>query len=256
MKATLLFATCLLAAQPLLAQRFDPNTKPPPPPVSKPQPGPALDALNNPTPEDQKPKVVRYPMTVALHLGTQGIGLEGRVGIIPGLNGRLGFSYLPGSIVTGVDLESVKAEITADAKFANIHLLAEYQPFKKADWFRVVGGFGYFMSANTDIEITPEKAQKYGDIVVDKSLLGSMKGEISWKGVAPYLGLGLLRAFPYDRFSVNLDVGTYMLPKPSITLDGYGAMAGNSQNGPIMEENLKDYRWLPLVQLNFTYKIR
>ncbi len=262
MKCPLLLAVILLASQHSFAQRIDPNTKPPanptPTPAPQPKQRPSLDIspTSNVPAGPSAPRPVKYPVTAQLLLGTQGIGLEGRVGIKPRLFARLGGAYLPANLTADVRLRKLDTKVNADTRFSNIHLLAEYQPFLNRDWFRVVGGLGYFFTAHSDITMTPESAQRYGDIMISPGLLGGMKGEADWSGIAPYLGLGLLRAFPYDRFSINLDAGTYMLSKPKVHLDGYGALEDNSHNSAIIESNMSDYRWLPVLQLNFTYKIR
>ncbi len=79
---------------------------------------------------------------------------------------------------------------------------------------------------------------------------------MSWKGVAPYVGLGFLNAFPKSRFNVNLDLGTYYVGAPKSTVVGTQLLAENYRLEPQLDENMKDYKWLPVMQINFNFKIR
>jgi len=79
--------------------------------------------------------------------------------------------------------------------------------------------------------------------------------DMNWSGVCPYFGLGLVKAFPTKRFNINLDLGTYYLNQPTAAFAGTGIFSGNSSQSAQLQQNVKDYRWLPVVQLNFNFKL-
>lgn len=195
------------------------------------------------------------PMSVQLTLGGQGIGAEFRYGFLPALSGRLGASFIPIELNNVLDFKGLKSDNKLSAKFTNIHLLADYTPFK-SNLFRVVGGAAYFIKGNTGLLVTPTGTYNYGDIVIPPDQVGKFNTDIDWKGFAPYLGLGLFKSFPQHRFNINLDLGTYFLPQPAVTVNGTGLLSGNDSQQPVVADNVKDYRFLPMLQLNFNYKIR
>ncbi len=77
----------------------------------------------------------------------------------------------------------------------------------------------------------------------------------SWQGVAPYLGLGFFRTFPRLFFNVNLDLGTYYLSAPTTTIVAIGALQPNEANNDQLQQNISNYRWLPVLQLNINFKL-
>jgi len=47
---------------------------------------------------------------------------------------------------------------------------------------------------------------------------------------------------------------SYYLVKPDATIIGTGILSGNSSQTEQFQSNIKNYRWLPIVQLNFNYR--
>ena len=201
----------------------------------------------------EKPLLQR-PKTVSVLLGTQGIGLSGKLAVMPQLNVRLGFSYMAANYNMDFDLADFDAEIKADGSLGNVHLLAEYRPFPRSS-FRVVGGFAYFFSGKATVEAQPKGTYSYGDIPITGDQVGKLTGTVDWGGIAPYIGIGLFNSMPEKKFNVTMDLGTYYLSKPKTTLEGTNMLANNKENEAQLDENLKGYRWLPVLQVSFNYRI-
>ena len=85
--------------------------------------------------------------------------------------------------------------------------------------------------------------------------VGDLAIDISWKGVAPYLGIGLLKPFATEKFNVNLDLGTYYLNEPKSKITGTKLLADNYQLEPQLDKNMSTYRFLPVLQVNFNINI-
>jgi len=185
----------------------------------------------------------------------QGFGAEYRYGLFSQLNLRLGFATLPISLNNVFTLNDVHSNNSLSAKFTNVHLLAEVTPFKTFKFLRVVVGAADILKGNGHITITPTDTYKYGDIVLTPEQVGGLDMDINWKGVSPYFGLGLVKAFPDKKFNINLDLGSYYLSAPTAAFTGTGIFSGNSSQSGQVQNNLKDYRWLPVLQLNFNFKL-
>ncbi|WP_316783488.1 hypothetical protein [Pedobacter frigiditerrae] len=192
--------------------------------------------------------------SIQLNLGTQGIGVEFLYGILPKLALRGGVNAIPLKANDIFKIEDFNSTTHASADFYNVHVLADYTPFQKASWLRLVGGFAYFFKADGKVRITPSDNYTYGDLVLSEEQVGYVDLNVDWKGVAPYLGLAFANTFPRKKFNVSFDLGTYYLSKPKADIIGTGLLEGNSSQTAQFQSNIKNYRWLPIVQVNFNYK--
>lgn len=192
--------------------------------------------------------------SVQLNLGTQGIGAEFLYGILPKLTVRGGVNAIPLKANDIFKIEDFNSSTHASADFYNVHILADYTPFQTVSWLRLVGGFAYFFKADGKVRITPSDNYTYGDLVLSEEQVGYVDLNVDWKGVAPYLGLAFANTFPRKKFNVNFDLGAYYLTKPKADIIGTGLLEGNSSQTAQFQSNIKNYRWLPIVQVNFNYK--
>ncbi|GAB2694495.1 hypothetical protein GCM10027037_17510 [Mucilaginibacter koreensis] len=199
--------------------------------------------------------VYNHQQGIQLNVGTQGIGLEYHYGIVPKLALRGGVDVVPVAIKNVFEFSDFNSTSDLDARFTNIHILADYTPFTGAKWFRLVGGLAYFAKAKGTLDVKPTDSYKYGEIQLTPEQVGQVKFTADWQGVAPYAGLGFFRMFPQKKFNVNLDLGTYYLKQPKAHVSGTGSLQGNSSQTAQFQENIKDYRWLPVVQINFNYNL-
>ncbi len=195
-------------------------------------------------------------LSLQLQVGSQGVGADFRYGVLPNLSLRAGASFIPVNVNGVYDISGFDSQNDLTAKFSNIHLLADFVPFSGAQGFRLVGGVGYLFKANGGLSVTPSGTYKYGDISLTPEQVGSVNVDIDWKGVAPYLGFGLFKSFPNNRFNINLDLGTYYLTTPKTTIVGTGMLSSNDSQTELINSNVKDYRFLPVIQFNFNFKLK
>jgi hypothetical protein len=187
--------------------------------------------------------------------GSQGLGGDIKYGILRNLSVRGGASFLPVSANNVFTFSGFNSDNDLSAKFSNAHLLFDFSPFRGSSAFRIVAGGGYFFKGDGTLNVQPTGTYYYGDIPVTSAELGQVTATSSWAGFAPYLGIGLFRGFSNHLFNVNLDLGTYYLSQPRVTVVGTGMLSGNSSQAPVIAGNLSDYRFLPVLQLNFNFKI-
>jgi hypothetical protein len=196
-----------------------------------------------------------HPKSIQLIAGTQGIGAEFIYGLSPKLALRTGASFIPLTVNNAFPVSGVSSDNTLTAHFFNIHFLADFTPFENAPFIRVVGGAAYFIQAKGDFAVQPTGNYNYGDISLTPQEVGKLNMNVDWSGVAPYLGMGLARLFPRRRFNINLDLGSYYLSRPQTTVVGTGLLDGNSSQNAQFSKNMSGYRFLPVAQLNFSFKL-
>ena len=202
-----------------------------------------------------------FKRSAGLHVGSQGIGLEVQHPLPYNLNVRAGVSSIPNLKASGVyTLSGYNTKVGVNtASFWNAHLLLDAQPFSKKENFLhkliVTAGAGYFPKAKATALVMLDENYQYGDITFSPEEVGKLTTETSWAGVAPYLGVGINNLVSSNRFNMNLNLGTYFLTAPDVTITGTNMLAGNSANSAKMTENMSNYRWLPVLQLNFNYNL-
>jgi hypothetical protein len=189
------------------------------------------------------------------HAGSQGVGVDYSQQMLTAFSIRAGGSYLPFSFSYAGRLNNVASHIRLTTKhFTNVHLLTDWYLLQNSG-LRLTAGAGYFFDAKANALVSPSGSFNYGEIPVSGDQVGSMEGEITWKGIAPYLGAGWL--FNYRRathpFSFGIDLGSYYLPAPKARLTGTKLLENNRDNEEKFSNNVKNYRWLPLLQASFQY---
>ena len=196
--------------------------------------------------------------TVSATVGTQGFGLDVKHSPTPEYGLRAGFSILPISVGFGFTAQSTPSDVDVDADLQNAHLIFDWHPFAKADGFRkfmVSGGAGYFWKSRGTAVITPNETYSYGDIIIPPGEAGNLTGTIKWAKLAPYAGIGFESAVPKSNFNFNFTLGAYYMGRPETSLTGTGLVSVDEANERQLSENLKDYRFLPVIQLGINYTL-
>ncbi|MBB5396715.1 hypothetical protein [Mucilaginibacter sp. AK015] len=195
------------------------------------------------------------PVSVQLLLGSQGIGADIKYGFLPRLSGRVGFGIIPVNAGRNFHFSSFKVHGQLTSRFSNLHLLADYSPFATQS-IRIVGGASYLIKGNANVIISPTRGYDIGNRSVTKDQLGAVYANADWKGLAPYLGVALFRDFPDKIFNVNLDIGSYYLSSPATSFTGTQLLSDNDDNAKQFNKNMSGYRWLPVVQVNFNFRLK
>ncbi|MBE9661052.1 hypothetical protein [Mucilaginibacter myungsuensis] len=198
----------------------------------------------------------KAPISYQVTAGTQGIGGDFRYGFLNNLSARLGASFAVVNANADYSFSGFTSTSSQKVNFSNVHLLADLVPFKSMQGFRIVGGAGYLFKADGNVTVTPTGNYNFANYNLTGAEIGTLDMNVGWKGVAPYLGFGLFKAFPSNFFNFNLDLGTYYLTQPSTRIIGTNLLTDNSKLEPQFNENLKGYRWLPVLQLNFNFRIK
>ena len=198
---------------------------------------------------------------VGIHAGTQGFGVTAGMPISNQFGVHAGISFLPFDINVNKTYGSYATSSDVKARFSNVHLALDWSPFYTSQnffrYFAVSGGAGYFFKADGDFKTSLTESYHYGEIEVAPEDIGILTTNISWKNsVAPYLSVGFNNIDVHPLLSLGGSLGSYYLSKPTVNMLGTSLLEGNEANAPIIERNAKDYRFLPVLQINFSYKIK
>lgn len=192
---------------------------------------------------------------IALNGSTLGGGLEVARNISPKLNLRLRANTLSiENYVQDIDVDDATLNVTADTRFLEFDLSLEYLPFTKSS-FKLVGGASYFTDGKTTALGTYDGEITYGEIVLGPEDIGDLEVTLDYNGFAPYVGLGFGRAVPKKTIGVAFEAGTFYLPKPEVGIVATGMLEPTSEQASSLEEDIKDYRWFPYLNLRISVKI-
>jgi len=196
------------------------------------------------------------PVSFQLEAGTTGIGGDLRYGLSPKLSGRFGFSFAPFNSTGGMSISGFNTTSSQSINFAAAHLLADFVPNESIPGFRLVGGLTYLYQGTVRMVISPSGNYNFANYNLTGAEVGKLDLNVVWKGLAPYAGIGLFNSFPDNFFNFNIDLGIAYLNAPSTHITGTNLLVDNNQLEPQFNNNLKNYRWLPVVQLNLNFLLK
>lgn len=198
-----------------------------------------------------KMKSTSNPMSLQILVGSQGVGANFRYVMNKTLGFRLGGSYAQGGINDKVNFDGFNSKNRLSGKFNTIHGLVELMPQK---FFRVVAGAAYLANAEATLHFEPKDSQSFNDITLTPEEIGALDFIIDWGKFAPYFGFGFGKGIPKRKFNVNIDLGAYYLQSPTVKAVGTKLLTNNESNAEKIQNNMKDYRFMPVAQLNFNFR--
>lgn len=197
--------------------------------------------------------------SISLQLGTLGPGLfYNRVLSRPRrLTLRAGGQYVayrkPVRLKTAPD-----SYLTVDPDFmiATAQAGLTWNPFRRGSFF-VAAGVGYTAHPSVGFVITASDRLNLGGLELTPQDVGTIRLGVRWRPVVGYAGWGFGRIMPRRRISVGVEMGVYYLGRPSVQLDYEGFLETTtlSEQVPVVERNLSNYRYLPSLSLTLSYAL-
>ena len=191
-------------------------------------------------------------------IGTAGIGADYKYGFTDHIAGRFGLNFVPFKFKNVYAFNNAPGTADMSVQFANVHALFDYTPSLKTP-FRIVGGVSYVFAGTGTSDFVPSGTYYIANYTIPASALGKVSFNTDWKGVAPYLGIGFGHTFrdqlDVRDFNINLDIGTYYLSRAKVDVTGTQLLSDNYKIAPAINSNIKDLRWMPVIQVNFNFKL-
>lgn len=196
-----------------------------------------------------------YGLFVSPTISTLGLGLEAGVRVTPSFGVRFGGNWFSLDFDRTID----DVDYDAEATLASLGTLLDFHPFQGG--FRLSGGLRFNFN-EADLTGTPNVDVTIGNQTFAASDVGTLDGDVSFRTVAPYLGLGYGATLLQGALSIGFDLGVMYQGKADVDLRAAG---GVLEGNAVLEENLaieeqdieddfEDYQLYPVVGLAATYR--
>jgi hypothetical protein len=198
---------------------------------------------------------------VSVDLGTTGAGLHVTLPLQKDLNARIGYNALNYSYSSSTS----SVNYNFDLKLKTVDVLLDWHPTSAG--FRLTGGL---VAYNGNKINAMGEANNNGTYVLNgntynASTIGKVDGEITFRKVAPYLGIGFGNAVAADKgWGFTSDLGVMMQGTPNSTLSNSGCKASvdvcNRVVTDVAAENVKladklhNFKFYPVIRFGVSYK--
>ncbi len=188
--------------------------------------------------------------------GTLGVGLESTIAINPNFNARFGFNWLSyddDDTYSGINYDY-------DLDLLNVPLLVDWHP--QGGGFRVTAGI---IVNNNELEIVGKATSgtfTIDDTVYTAAQVGSLKGDVDFNAIAPYIGIGYGNAVGKDKkWSIALDLGVMFQGSPDVGLAASGPIATDptfqselARERASLEDDIDEFEYYPVIMIGVSYK--
>ncbi|AXE17018.1 hypothetical protein DR864_04350 [Runella rosea] len=200
-----------------------------------------------------------WPSAVGIQAGTTGVGVQWawKLRSQPRLVLRVGATYVAYKKKIQIDLgDSSLIEFRPDFVIGVVHSSVKWHPFPRSAFF-LTGGLGYTWRPDIQLELSALSPIELGGIQMKPDEFGTIGLGIKWSPVVGYAGFGFGRSIPKRRWGVGVELGCYYLGAPKINMefDGFLETTTLEEQIPLIERNMRGYRYLPNLQLVITYAL-
>ena len=193
-------------------------------------------------------------VAAGVKIGTLGLGVDATFYVDDWINFRVGGNLL--SFEYRDDIEDIRFDVDMD--FRSLMLLADIYPFGGQS-FRFTGGVA-FQDNKFRVKATPTEPEKIGDNRYTPDQIGTIRGEVEFDNVAPYLGIGVGNPVrPDTAVSFSFDFGV-IFQTYDVSLAASGSAAGNPQfqnDLKELEDEIRDemnkFKIYPVISFGVTY---
>ncbi|WP_432712527.1 hypothetical protein [Pedobacter sp.] len=188
------------------------------------------------------------------HAATQGFGAELKFVPQPGLNIRGGASLLHLKFNTSYTVREEPADARVKVDLANLHLMFDVHPFISSTTFArkflLTAGMAYFWEDEGNAIARYKGTYHYEGLEMAAEEVGELYGNVAWKKAAPFLGFGFENPHPRNKVNIGFALGAYYMGKPEVTVTGTKYLTDTESDEAEFRENVSNFRFLPVLQLN------
>ncbi len=196
------------------------------------------------------PRSKAQDYAASIKVSTLGVNVEAIRSFGSNLNVRLGAAYFSYTLNDFANSNDYSAG--GDLNLLSFSTLADWFPFETG--FRITGGLMINLN-KASITLTPKKTYTDGNTQYTPEKLGNITAEIDFNKVAPYLGIGFGNPTSGSSgLGFTLDIGTFYQGGPKASMSASKLLEPSASQGPILEENLKWFKFYPVLSFGLTYK--
>ena len=198
-------------------------------------------------------------LAATIDLGTTGLGLHLTAPLSAQVNARVGLNYANYSS----DGNTSDVDYDFKLKLATVDALLDYHPASGA--FRLSAGVIH-NGNSVDVNARPNANGSYtiNGRTYSAATVGQMKGDVEFRKLAPYLGIGWGNAVQTAGWSFATDLGVAFQGKPKTRLVSTGCSAAAAlctafandvanENAKLADE-VKNLKFYPVLRVGVSYR--
>jgi len=193
---------------------------------------------------------------VGIKAGLGGVGIEAIKGLGDRLNVRLAYSTLTIPYSIEQTYEDIDLLAEAEVKLGGVSLMVDYYPIK--NYLHLTAGVMQNKTA-IGVSVTPLSGMPYGDLTIPPEDIGMISAQVSsGNTVSPYFALGFGNTLSRKHMvSFNFELGTLYHGNPNLELNGEGIIGplASDENQTVIMEAIAQYKWMPMLTLQLSFKI-
>lgn len=195
-------------------------------------------------------------IAAGLKASSQGIGLEVTGALSEKVNVRVGANYFKLSKT----LDKSGNEFDFDLKLKSFNALVDWHAL--GNGFRITGG-AVVDKNYLDGQASPANSYDIGDMVFTSAEVGTLEGNIDFRDVSPYLGIGWGNPVAKDSgWTFMVDLGVVFTGRANVDLTSVGGTLSNDADFLVeiakerndVRDDLDSFRYYPVVSLGLSYK--
>ena len=194
-------------------------------------------------------------ISVGVKAGSLGAGLEVESSFMGMAGIRIGMNYFTYDMTSTFD----DVEYTVDLTLKSLSAILDWHPFKGD--FRISGGLMY-NGNNVKIDAKRSDTYEIGGQTYDLGEVGTLKGDITFNDMAPYLGVGWDTSFGRDNlFGLVFELGAIYQGTPEVDLTAEGPIASDqtfqsnlAQEEKKQQEDLDNFKYYPVISFGVNYR--
>lgn len=147
-------------------------------------------------------------------------------------------------------------QMRPDALIGFVQAGLHWHPFRRGSFF-LATGLAYTWHPYVGVVATAEGNLNLGGLELTSEDVGSIDLQVRWRPILGYLGWGFGRVIPRRRVGLGFEMGVFYLGRPRIDLhyEGFLETTNLSEQVPVLEHNLRHYRYLPTLNLQLSYRV-
>jgi hypothetical protein len=191
-------------------------------------------------------------LAIAAKAGTLGIGGDLTTDLMPQVNLRAGVQWM----AFGLSAELADIDYDLDVDFLNPLVLIDWYPFNGS--FRVSGGV-LFNGSELHLRATSHQSIEIGDQTFTPAQYGTLKGDVDFRPVAPYIGIGWGNALdPDKRWGIVSDIGIAFTGSPNVDLTATGpdpaVQTQLAQEERDIQDDLDAFKFFPVASISLFFR--
>jgi hypothetical protein len=194
-------------------------------------------------------------LAVAAQAGTLGLGGDLTTNLIPQVNLRAGVQWLD----FGFSAPLGHIDYDVDLNLLNPLVLIDWYPFSGS--FRVSGGV-LFNGSDIHLRAKPGEAVEIDGATYTPAELGSLRGDVEWRSMAPYVGIGWGNALGEGgRWGFATDLGVAFTGSPSIDLSATGPISTDptfrtrlAEEERDIQDELDAFKFYPVLSISLFFR--